>query len=91
MQDVEDYAAREHLEDLLPLLRKGALIGQDKDSPETFAALSLIDQDTLHIEATRRWKQPWILYYTIVLNSIAAAVQGWDQTGMFHVSYLNSF
>jgi MFS family permease len=28
-----------------------------------------------------RWRQPWPLYMTIVLNSIAAAIQGWDQTG----------
>lgn len=28
-----------------------------------------------------RWRQPWALYMTIVLNSIAAAIQGWDQTG----------
>jgi len=34
--------------------------------------------DTLLIH---RWRQPWALYMTIVLNSIAAAIQGWDQTG----------
>lgn len=25
--------------------------------------------------------QPWTLYLTVILNSIAAAIQGWDQTG----------
>ena len=30
---------------------------------------------------THRWRHPRILYFTIILNSIAAAIQGWDQTG----------
>jgi hypothetical protein len=36
----------------------------------------------LREEVTHRWKHPRILYYTIILNSIAAAIQGWDQTGI---------
>ena len=28
-----------------------------------------------------RWKQPFILYFTVFLCSLGAAVQGWDQTG----------
>jgi hypothetical protein len=39
------------------------------------------DRRVLHEEVTHRWKQPRTLYFTIILNSIAAAIQGWDQTG----------
>jgi hypothetical protein len=35
----------------------------------------------MRVEATRRWAQTRTLYFTIFLNSIAAAIQGWDQTG----------
>lgn len=37
------------------------------------------EKQALREEVTRRWKHPWPLYYTIILNSIAAAIQGWDQ------------
>lgn len=51
-------------------------------SPADFEALEDIDEEEkewLRKEVTHRWKHPWPLYYTIVLNSIAAAIQGWDQ------------
>ncbi|KAL1869994.1 hypothetical protein VTK73DRAFT_2837 [Phialemonium thermophilum] len=68
-------------EDILPLLQKGALVAQD---PAGFEHLDVLDEDdrrALREEVTHRWKHPWALYYTIALNSIAAAIQGWDQTG----------
>ena len=39
------------------------------------------EKDALRIEVTRKWKHPTKLYITIVVCSIGAAVQGWDQTG----------
>ena len=39
------------------------------------------DRQVLREEITHKWKHPRILYFTIILNSIAAAIQGWDQTG----------
>lgn len=82
-QLVEDVTAfhreKELPEDVLQLLIKGALVAQN---PATFESLSDIDADekkALREEVTRRWKHPWALYYTIFLNSIAAAIHGWDQ------------
>jgi len=68
-------------EDVLPLLKKGALVAQN---PADFEAMDDLDEDdkrALREEVTHRWKHPSQLYYTIILNSIAAAIQGWDQTG----------
>ncbi|KAH8807167.1 sugar transporter [Xylogone sp. PMI_703] len=55
---------------------------------ETFAndngitdILHTLHRQTLHDEVTNRWKHPRTLYFTIFLNSIAATIQGWDQTG----------
>ncbi|KAL7942930.1 sugar transporter domain-containing protein [Trichoderma barbatum] len=66
--------------DILPLLEKGALVAQN---PAGFESLDLDEEEkqALREEVTHRWKHPWALYYTIGLSSIAAAIQGWDQTG----------
>jgi MFS family permease len=39
------------------------------------------EKDALRTEVSRKWKHPAKLYITIVICSIGAAVQGWDQTG----------
>ncbi|KAF2727152.1 hypothetical protein EJ04DRAFT_570632 [Polyplosphaeria fusca] len=45
------------------------------------AELDDAEKTALREETTHRWKLPKILYYTIILNSIAAVIQGWYQTG----------
>ena len=67
--------------DILPLLRKGALVAQDPRGIDHIPELSEEERFTLHDEQIHRWRHPRILYFTIILNSIAAAIQGWDQTG----------
>ena len=81
MEDVEAYAHDNNLEDILPLLKKGAMVAQHPSGIETIAELDDADRETFRSEILHRWRQPKILYFTIVLNSIAAAIQGWDQTG----------
>ena len=64
------------------LLKKGALVAQ---SPKKFNEIDELDDDDrryLRQEVEHRWRQPKLLYFTIFLNSVAAAIQGWDQTGM---------
>ncbi|KAM5342104.1 hypothetical protein ACJ41O_015135 [Fusarium nematophilum] len=81
-KDVAEFQESKGLpEDILPLLQKGALIAQ---SPADFEALEELDEgekEALRREVTHKWSHPRALYYTIFLNSIAAAIQGWDQTG----------
>lgn len=66
-------------ESILPLLEKGALVAQNPAGFEELAELDEQDKSTLRNEVTHRWHHPKALYFTIVLNSIAAAIQGWDQ------------
>ncbi|KAL0065854.1 hypothetical protein AAF712_007158 [Marasmius tenuissimus] len=66
---------------LLPVFQKGALIAQNPGKFEEIAELDEADKDVLRREVTHKWSQPRQLYFTIFLCSIAAAVQGWDQTG----------
>lgn len=70
--------AKEHqLEDIEPLLAKGALVAQSPALFEELEGLDDGDRTALREEVTHRFKLPKILYYTIVLNSIAAAIQGY--------------
>ncbi|KIW90293.1 uncharacterized protein Z519_08937 [Cladophialophora bantiana CBS 173.52] len=81
LQDVENYANENALTDILPLLKKGALVAQSPHAIEHIPELDESDRQLLREEVTHRWRHPKTLYFTIVLNSIAAAIQGWDQTG----------
>jgi hypothetical protein len=81
MQDVEDFANKNGLQEILPLLKKGALAAQSPEATDSIPDLDESDKQNLRDEVLHRWRQPKILYFTIGLNSIAAAIQGWDQEG----------
>lgn len=81
MANVTAYATEYDLEHILPLLKKGALVAQSPAGIDGLAELDDNDRRIINEEQTHRWKHPFALYYTIILNSIAAAIQGWDQTG----------
>jgi hypothetical protein len=51
---------------------------EDISGPE---ALDDLEVESLRDEVLHKWRQPFALYMTIVICSIGAAVQGWDQTG----------
>ena len=78
MEDVEIYARDNSLEDILPLLKKGAIVAQDPSGTETIPELDDHERQAFRDEVLHRWRQPKILYFTIILNSIAAAIQGWE-------------
>jgi hypothetical protein len=82
LQDVNKFANQHGLEGILPLLQKGALVAQRPRDFEMITELENAEKKILCNEITHRWRHPCSLYFTIVLNSIAAAIQGWDQTGM---------
>ena len=81
LADVEHFARDQGLQEHLPLLRKGALCAQSPALFESIPELDETDREHLRVEVLHRWKHPKILYFTIIMNSIAAAIQGWDQTG----------
>ena len=69
------------MQDMVPLLKKGALVAQDPPAFEQIAELDEVERDALRNEVLHKWRQPGALYFTVILCSIGAAVQGWDQTG----------
>lgn len=80
-EQVEEFARDANLVEHTALLKKGALVAQNPPAYEQIAELDQTERDALHNEVIHKWRQPKALYYTIILCSIGAAVQGWDQTG----------
>ncbi|KAJ5924072.1 hypothetical protein N7466_008259 [Penicillium verhagenii] len=81
LRDVEEFARENQLESILPELRKGALVARDPADFEAVPDLTEVELGAIRDEVLHRWRQPAALYFTIILCSVGAAVQGWDQTG----------
>ena len=69
------------MQDMTALLKKAALVAQDPPAFEEIQELDEVERDALRNEVLHKWRQPVALYFTVILCSIGAAVQGWDQTG----------
>jgi hypothetical protein len=75
IRDVEDFANQHQLTNILPLLRKGALVARDPENHDTVPGMTTDDITVISDETAHKWRQPWPLYFTIGLCSIGAAVQ----------------
>ncbi|KAJ8077023.1 hypothetical protein PM082_001446 [Marasmius tenuissimus] len=81
LTQVEEFCRERGFEQDIELFKKGALVAQNPKTYEEIPELDEEDREHLRREVTHKWSQPRDLYYTVVLCSLAAAVQGWDQTG----------
>ncbi|KAF8152368.1 sugar transporter [Crassisporium funariophilum] len=81
MKNVEAFVADKGLEDKIDLFKKGAVLAQNPKDFESMPELTEDDKYHIRRETTNRWSQSRDLYLTVVICSLAAAVQGWDQTG----------
>ena len=84
LADVEQFANERDMTDISDLLKKGALVAQDPPAFESITELDEDDKIALRREITHKWSQPRLLYITVILCSIGAAVQY-----VFH-TFLNS-
>lgn len=91
VRDVEEFATAHEITDILPTLIKGALVAQSPHHADKIQELDEEDRLVLTEETTRRWKHPRVLYFTIILNSIAAAIQGVSNHPMlYNFCWLNT-
>ncbi|KAK3081242.1 hypothetical protein LTS18_008742 [Coniosporium uncinatum] len=81
MRQVEDFARDRDLSDMTDLLKRGALVAQNPAEFDTIPGITEPEREALAAEITHKWRQPRSMYFTVILCSIGAAVQGWDQTG----------
>ncbi|CAK5263294.1 unnamed protein product [Mycena citricolor] len=80
LADVDRFAEEHGLQDITADLRKGALVAQD---PNAIDSIDLLDENDLHHlrrEKTHRYHQTPTLYFMVIMSSLAAAVQGMDET-----------
>lgn len=83
MRDVSAFATEHGLEEATGLLQRGALVAQDPANFESVKELTEEEKEHLRFEISHKWKHPNALYMTIIICSIGAAVQGWDQVRYF--------
>lgn len=81
MRDVEEFAKEKDLVDLTDYLKRGALVAQNPSRWDEVESLTTEERGYLQQEHDHKWRHPTALYFTIIVCSIGAAVQGWDQTG----------
>ena len=85
LPNVEEFASEHGFIEELPLLRKGALIAQKPSDYEQYSWLNNTELNALRNEIQHRWRQPGILYFTVIMSSVAAVIQGWDQVGVHNM------
>ncbi|WFC98785.1 hypothetical protein MYAM1_001517 [Malassezia yamatoensis] len=81
-EDVNEFSATHGLEEYRELLFKGALCAQAQATGDydSITVLNEEDRQALRDEKQHRWRQPIQLYWLCVCCSVAAAVQGADET-----------
>lgn len=80
MTDVEIFAQERGLIHILDDLKRGALLAQDSQAYKRYNYYSEADIRYLQDEVYHRWSQTGTLYYVVVMSSLAAAIQGMDET-----------
>lgn len=80
LKDVDEFCARHNLMQYVQEFRKGALVSQNPSNIQDIEEITQADWDALEREHTHKWSQPWSLYWLVIMCSLAAAVQGMDET-----------
>lgn len=80
LKDVEDFCQQNDLMDSCETMKKGALAAQSPWNIHNIPELTPEDVEILEHEKTHKWDQPWMLYWLVSMASLAAAVQGMDET-----------
>ncbi|RWR00157.1 MFS sugar transporter [Paecilomyces variotii] len=79
-EDVEKFCKQFGLEEHVETFQKGALVSQNPSGAQDLVELSQEEKEFLRREYTNKWSQPWQLYFMAAMCSLAAAVQGMDET-----------
>lgn len=83
--DVDQWCEDKGLSEYQAVFRKGALlarVNQRSDGFEYLDAISEGEKAALREEVEKRWSQPFMLYFLVVLCAGSAIVQGMDQTAV---------
>ncbi|KAH8435109.1 sugar porter family MFS transporter [Aspergillus melleus] len=79
-EDVDRFCDQYGLQEYREVFRKGALVSQNPHAAQDLPELNEEEKKFLEREVTHKWSQPWQLYFMASMCSLAAAVQGMDET-----------
>lgn len=92
--EVKIFIEETRLHDDEDYLRRGAKLAQDKDAfsrPQYEREYRAEEKDYLRLESCGqgkdRFRQTWTLYALVIVCSIGAAVQGWDESAVSSGAY----
>ncbi|BGP20277.1 hypothetical protein JCM10213_001108 [Rhodosporidiobolus nylandii] len=74
------FAREKGLQEFEDEFAKGAQVAQDPLAFESLTLLEEHDKEVLRREVTHKWSQPWQMYSLVICCSMAAAVQGMDES-----------
>jgi hypothetical protein len=74
------YARDNDMAEFQDDFRKGAMLAQDNAAFEALPLLTDDEREVLRREVTHRWSHPMALYHMVTMCSLAAAVQGMDES-----------
>ncbi|KAN0068909.1 Sugar transporter domain containing protein [Elaphomyces granulatus] len=80
LRDVETFCNQYGLREYEDTFKKGALVSQNPEMAQELTELSEEEKEVLRRESTHKWSYPWQLYFLAGMCSLAAAVQGMDET-----------
>ncbi|RPB25989.1 hypothetical protein L211DRAFT_836083 [Terfezia boudieri ATCC MYA-4762] len=76
----EAYARDHGMEELVEDFRKGAVLAQNPKEFRDVPGITPEEAEVIEREYTHRWNHPKTLYFLVIMCSMAAVVQGMDQT-----------
>jgi hypothetical protein len=83
VDDVHEFAVKHHLAQYTDIFAKAATVLQGETALDDVPGITASEIQALHDETgNNKWRQPKMLYFTILVCSIGAVEQGWAQTGM---------
>lgn len=82
VDEVEIFARRHDLTHELNVFQKAAVLLLSDTDVNDVPGITTPEVQALHDETTRKWRQPRMFYFTVLVCSIGAVEQGWAQTGM---------
>lgn len=83
--DVDQWCEDKGLQQHQAVFRKGALLARVSQRADGFEYLDILSEEEkagLREEIEKRWSQPFMLYFLVVLCAGSAIVQGMDQTAV---------
>lgn len=80
MEDVKQFCSDFNLLEHLSTFQKGALIARDPPNGAEVEGLTPDERQAIIQEKTRKWKNPWMLYWLVIMCSLGAATQGMDES-----------